>query len=70
MSTYLIRSPKILGGSLVIKDTRIPASRILHLLLQGYTMELIHQDYPHVPINTLRGAIKEVADHLNRGEYA
>lgn len=61
MKSYIVSEPKILGGTPVIKGTRIPVSRIIFLLKEGYTIEAIHQDYPHVPTNIIETIIDEVA---------
>lgn len=62
MRKYISSDPQILGGAPVIKGTRIPVARILFLLKDGYTVELIHDQYPHVDIKTISGAIDEMAD--------
>ena len=61
MSTYISSDPKILSGTPVIAGTRIPVSRIIFLLKDGYTLEAIHREYPHVNLNTLDAVIEEVA---------
>lgn len=37
---------KILGGTPVIKGTRVPASLVLELLKDGYTIDIIKKEYP------------------------
>lgn len=51
----------ILGGTAVISGTRIPVSRIIYLLKDGYTIDAIHQDYPQVSITKLNEVLEEVA---------
>lgn len=70
MKKYITSDPQILGGAPVIKGTRIPASRILFLLKDGYTVELIHEQYPHVDTKTISGAIDEMAVIINKNHNA
>ena len=61
---YITSDPDIMGGQPVVKGTRIPISRVLYLLKQGYTVEAIHEEYPHVDIEVLNGAIEEVIETI------
>jgi uncharacterized protein (DUF433 family) len=70
MGKYIISDPDILGGTPVIKGTRVPIGRILFLLKDGYTLEAIHEDYPHIDIKTLSAAIDEAIDALNTQFHA
>ena len=45
----------------VIAGTRVPVARLLSLLKDGYTLEAIHDQFDHIGIKTLEGAIEEVA---------
>lgn len=65
MKSYIVSDPKILGGMPVIKGTRIPISRIIFLLKEGYTIEAIHQDYPHVSVKVLDKVIDQVANMVD-----
>lgn len=65
MKSYIVSNPKILGGTPVISGTRIPVSRIIFLLKEGYTVEAIHQDYPHIPANVIEVVIDEVANMID-----
>ncbi|HCS79215.1 TPA: hypothetical protein DIV55_05770 [Patescibacteria group bacterium] len=56
---YITSSSGIMGGKPVISGTRIPISRILFLMKEGYTPELIQAQYPHVPLSTIEAAINE-----------
>jgi uncharacterized protein (DUF433 family) len=62
---YLTSNPDIMGGTPVIKGTRVPIEVILQLLKQGYPLEVIHEDYPHIPFATLSGAIDEAIHVVN-----
>ena len=70
MGNYIISDPEILGGTPVIKGTRVSIGRILFLLKDGYTLEAIHEDYPHIDIKTLSAAIDEVIEDLNSNLHA
>ncbi len=61
MTKYISSTPNIMGGQPVIAGTRVPISRILFLLKEGYPIEAIHDDYPHISIKELEGAVDEVA---------
>ena len=50
----------------VIKGTRVPVARILSLLKEGYTLEDIHEQFDHVSMTTLEGAVDEVATIINQ----
>ena len=65
MSKYIVSNPHILGGTPVISGTRIPASRILYLFRDGYTVENIHSDYPQLSIETINCVIEEIVENLN-----
>ncbi|MBA3724509.1 MAG: DUF433 domain-containing protein [Candidatus Levybacteria bacterium] len=62
--------PTIMGGELVIKDTRVPVDVILHRLKDGYSVEEIHSMYSWVDIKTLKGAIGEAIDTLSSNLHA
>jgi len=70
MKNYIESNPHILGGTPVIKGTRVPIARILFLLKDGYTLEAIHEDYPHVSMSTLSHAIDEAIEAFNTAVYA
>lgn len=61
---YISINAKVMSGEPVIIGTRIPVSRIIGLLGEGYTFDLIHENfYPHIPVGLIRGAAIE-APHL------
>jgi len=43
---YLLRDPKICGGELVIKGTRVTVRTILASLSEGATIQEIIEDFP------------------------
>ena len=55
-----------MSGKPVIVGTRVPISRIIFLLKQGYPLEAIHDQYPHIALETLSKAIDEIVDIVNR----
>ena len=67
---YITSTPDIMGGAPVIKGTRVPIDVILHLLKQGYPLEVIHEDYQHIPLETLSGAIDEAIQIVNTTLHA
>lgn len=62
MSKYIVSDPKILSGMPVIKGTRVPVSRIISLLKEGYDLEEIQKQFDHISLASLEGALGEVAD--------
>jgi len=70
MGNYIISDHDILGGTPVIKGTRVPIGRILFLLKDGYTLAAIQEDYPHIDMKTLSSAIDEAIDALNTTLHA
>ncbi len=67
---YITSTPDIMGGAPVIKGTRVPIEVILHLLKQGFPLEVIHDDYQHIPLETLSGAIDEAILVVNNTLHA
>ena len=70
MTKYITSDPQIMGGTPVIKGTRVPIEVILHLLKQGYPLEVIQEDYPHIPLKTLSAAIDEAIQVVNSTLHA
>jgi uncharacterized protein (DUF433 family) len=65
MSQYITSTPGIMSGDPVIAGTRIPISRIIYLLSQGYTVKALHKDYPWVSIKTFKEVIDEIVEIVN-----
>ena len=61
MTKYITSDPNILSGMPVITGTRVPVARILSLLKDGYTLQDIHEQFDHISIQILEGALQEVA---------
>ncbi|MBI5620139.1 DUF433 domain-containing protein [Candidatus Gottesmanbacteria bacterium] len=63
MKKYIVSDPQILSGVPVIAGTRIPVSRIVFLLKDGYTLEAIREEYPHISLKVLEAVIDEIAQN-------
>jgi uncharacterized protein (DUF433 family) len=70
MTKYIVSDPQVMAGAPVIKGTRVPIAVILHLLKQGYPLEVIQEDYPHIPLPTLSAAIDEAIQTVNNTLHA
>lgn len=58
-------SPDILGGTPVIKGTRIPASLVFDLLEKGYTFDIITKEYPSLSERKLSAFLNLVSQSFN-----
>lgn len=65
MKSYIVSDPVILGGTPVIKGTRIPIARLVFLLKDGYTVDAIASEYPHVEKKVISKALDELVAKLN-----
>jgi uncharacterized protein (DUF433 family) len=65
MKRYISSDPAILSGMPVITGTRVPIARILSLLKEGYTLPEIQEQFDHISLETLEGALDEVAATIN-----
>lgn len=65
MKKLIVSNPEILGGKPVIAGTRIPIARIIYLLKEGYTVENIADQYPHVGQATVTQVIDELITKLD-----
>ncbi len=65
MKKYIVSDPQILSGKPVIAGTRIPVEQVLFLLKEGFTIEAIHEQYPHVSTATISGTVSEAAQFIN-----
>lgn len=61
----VVRDPKILGGTPVIKGTRIPASLVFDLVKRGYTQQLIQSEYPSLSGRKLSALFSLMSDRFN-----
>ena len=53
-----------MGGAPVIRGTRIPIERIMFLIKDGYNIDAIHAQYPHVERKTLEGVMDEITQSV------
>lgn len=67
---YITSNPETMTGKLVIVGTRVPVARILFLLKEGYTIEAIQEEYPHVSLKKIKGAVDELIQKLDTSDYA
>ena len=58
------KDPKIMGGVLVLKGTRIPASLILKKLARGRTPDRLHETYPWIESRVFFQAVDELGDYV------
>lgn len=70
MKKYITSKPDVMGGAPVIAGTRIPIAVIIQRLKEGYTLELIQEGYPWVPLKVLEGAINELVEELSQSKNA
>lgn len=54
----VVSDPDILGGTPVIKGTRIPASLIFELLRRGWHVQTIRSEYPSVSNQKLNAFLR------------
>ena len=63
---YLEAIPERCSGELTIKGTRIRVAQAITMLANGYTIEQLHEWWPHVPASTIRGAVEEATQYLSK----
>lgn len=60
----IVIDPKIMGGKPVIRGTRIPVYFILELIANGWAIDDIVREYPHLTREDVVAAIKYAAGVL------
>ncbi len=50
MPEIIQTNPKVLGGTPVIKGTRIPIARVVALHIQGYKIKDLKKEYPYLKL--------------------
>ncbi len=70
MRSYITSDPDILGGTPVIKGTRIPVEKITFFIKDGFNLTGIQKLYPHVDLGTLKGVIDELFGQLEQKRNA
>jgi uncharacterized protein (DUF433 family) len=58
------------SGELTLKGTRIRIAQVITMLANGYTIEQLHEGWPWISIETLRGAIEEASQLLSVKPHA
>ena len=67
---YVVSDPKIMGGHLVVKGTRIPLEVIFYHLSHGYSLKQLHEKWSYVDIKAFKGAVAEAAELLGKHFHA
>lgn len=62
--------PGVMGGKPVIRGTRITVEIVLRRIADGYTVEQLVEDWPHLSAHDIRAAISWAADNLPRSVAA
>ena len=62
----IIVNPKVLAGKPIIKGTRISVEFILDLLANGWTIEMILENYPQLKREDIIAALKYVTEILKQ----
>ncbi len=57
----IVVDPRVLGGKPVIRGTRIPVYLILELLANGWSVDDILREYPHLTREDVLAAIRYAA---------
>ncbi len=57
----IVVNPKVMGGKPIIKGTRIPVYFILELLSNGWSIDDILREYPHLSREDVLAAIRYAA---------
>jgi uncharacterized protein (DUF433 family) len=65
MNKFIVSNPEIMSGVPCIAGTRLPLERVLFLLKEGYTLHDVHDEYPHVSLDTFKNVLSELALTLN-----
>ena len=58
-----------MSGAPVVTGTRVPVARIVYLLKDGFTIEQISKQFPHVGLKKMRGAVNELAQKVETIPY-
>ena len=62
--------PDRASGELTIKGTRIRIAQVINQLANGYTIELLHEGWPWLSVETLKGAVQEATELLSAQNHA
>jgi uncharacterized protein (DUF433 family) len=67
---YLESRKERASGELTFKGTRIRVAQAITMLANGYTIKELHERWPHVSVNTIRGAVEEATQYLTTSTHA
>ncbi len=59
-------NPDVMVGKPVIRGTRITVEIVLRRIADGYTIDNILEDYPHITRDDVLAAVAYAAEHLER----
>jgi uncharacterized protein (DUF433 family) len=62
----IVVDPAILVGKPVIKGTRLAVEFLLDLMAEGWTVDQIVDNYPHLTVADLQAALHYAAESLKR----
>ncbi|MCF8302989.1 MAG: DUF433 domain-containing protein [Bacteroidales bacterium] len=65
---YIERNPKIMLGKPVIKGTRITVELIMRKMADGYNIEELLKDYPHLSTEQIKASLAYAADVIANEE--
>jgi len=57
LKKYVSIKPNVMSGMPVIAGTRIPIERIYYLLKQGYSLDMLWEEYPWVDKKKIQYAV-------------
>lgn len=61
----VVSNPKILGGTPIIKGSRIPASLLFDLISRGYPLSVIQQEYPSLTPKNISAFFSLMSKHFD-----
>ncbi|MGD8744199.1 MAG: DUF433 domain-containing protein [Candidatus Woesebacteria bacterium] len=61
----VVTDPKILGGTPIIKGTRIPASLVFELFRRGYSTQILREEYPSLTKRKLAAFLTLMSNSFN-----
>lgn len=67
---YLEARKERASGELTIKGTRIRIAQVINMLANGFTIEQLHEGWPWISVETLRGAVEEATQLLSTEIHA
>jgi len=65
---FIVSDPEIMGGTPCIKGTRITVYAVVARIEGGESMDILHEDWPYVPVEALTAAVDYVRAQVKRLE--